>query len=149
MKIFWPLHIVGVVVWLGGLFWLCVARPKLEPDASAEMRSFWHGYLSRFFATASAAMVAIIASGVALVRLKFGGLAHMPPIHRANMAIGLPAIGLYAFVVAVLWRRFRAQVAQEDSARVAKTATQIKWVLTLVTVLGVAAAVLSAIGRYA
>lgn len=144
MIIAWPIHIVAVVVWLGGLFWLCVARPSLDNDA----QPLWQAYLARFFTAATVAIIAIIASGVALVQLKFGGFAHMPPVHRANMAFGLPAIGLYGFVVAVLWRRYRGAKSRDDRESAAKTMARIEGAIAVVTFLGLAAAILSAVGRY-
>jgi uncharacterized membrane protein len=149
MIIAWPLHIVAVIVWLGGLFWLSVtARPSAQHVDAAGTPQFWQGFLSRFFVPATIAIVVVVASGIAMVKLKFGGFAHMPHIHRANMAIGLPAIGLYVFLVTVLWRRYRRAGAGNDRHATASTAKQMSTVIAIIMALGVVASVVSAVGRY-
>jgi uncharacterized membrane protein len=87
MNIALPIHLVTVIVWLGGLFGLSVAfRPSTRDPQS----------VSRLFRWASISLALIVASGVALVQLRFGGYSGTPLVHRLNMAIGLPAIGAVA-----------------------------------------------------
>jgi uncharacterized membrane protein len=85
-----PVHIVATIVLLGGLFLLyAVVRPSIGTVDSRTALSLWHTMLSRFFVWAWISMALMLASGIAMVNLKFGGFSGMPTLHRWNMVIGL------------------------------------------------------------
>jgi len=91
MTFVFPLHIIATIVLLGGLFFASVVfgpiASGLDPETAS---SWWRPLMSRFFAWRGASLLLMLASGIAMVFLKFGGFSGVPTIHRANMAIGSP-----------------------------------------------------------
>ena len=64
------LHVMGVVVWVGGMFFAHMAlRPSVQSLAPPERLSLLAATLSRFMAWVAVAVVANHASGVAMMAL--------------------------------------------------------------------------------
>jgi uncharacterized membrane protein len=99
MTVAFPLHIIATIVLLGGLFFASVVfRPIASGLDIQTVSSLWQQMLSRFFTWGWASLLLILATGIAMVFLKFGGFSGVPMIHRANMVIGVPAIVLFGYV---------------------------------------------------
>ena len=99
MTFVFPLHIMATIVLLGGLFFASVVfRPIASGLDLQTASSLWQQMLSRVFAWGWASLLLILASGIAMMFLKFGGFCGVPMIHRANMVIGIPAIVLFGYV---------------------------------------------------
>jgi uncharacterized membrane protein len=142
-------HILAVIVWLGGMFFLTVVLGigASVPDRSAALSS-WERALSRFLPWGMLSLAIILATGVTLVFSVFGGYAHIPNIHRFNMVIGIPAIVLFVYLCVVPWRRLRRAAFAHDTATAEKTIGQAKMLLATILTLGLLAAFASAVGRY-
>lgn len=143
------IHILAVIVWLGGMFFLTVVLDTGAslPDRSAALSS-WERALSRFLPWGLLSLGMILATGVTLVFSVFGGYAHIPNIHRVNMLIGIPAIALFVYLCVLPWRRLRRAAFVHDTATVEKTMGQAKILLAIILTLGLLAAFTSAVGRY-
>lgn len=141
-------HILAVIVWLGGMFFLTVVlgTGASLPDGSAALS--WGRALSRFLPWGLLSLAIILATGVTLVFSVFGGYAHIPTIHRVNMVIGIPAIALFVYLCVVPWRRLRRAALADDTPAAEKTVRQAKMLLTTILTLGLLAAFTSAVGRY-
>jgi uncharacterized membrane protein len=139
-------HILAVIVWLGGMFFLTVVLGSGTnlPDRSAS----WERALSRFLPWGLLSLAIILATGVTLVFSVFGGYAHIPTIHRVNMVIGIPAIALFVYLCVVPWRRLRRATVAHDTGTTEKTIGQAKMLLATILALGLLAAFTSAVGRY-
>jgi uncharacterized membrane protein len=145
-----PVHIVAIIIWFGGLFLIAVVLgPTTRPLAQNARVALWHRLLSRFFLWGTLALVAIVASGIAIVQLRFGGFAHMPAVHRWNMLIGVPAIALYLYALLVRWTRCRSATDRNDSAEAEQRIARIRAVFGIVLGMGLVASIVSGAGRYA
>ena len=144
------IHILAVIIWLGGLFFLVVVLgPSAKSLDAAAAPSFWHRTLSHSLAWGWVSLVAIVGTGVALVFLVFGGYGgHVPNIHRVNMAIGIPAIALYGYTSLMPWRQFGHAARSNDRVVAAKKLHQVRTLLATILVLALSAAFMSALGRY-
>jgi uncharacterized membrane protein len=143
------IHIVAIVVWLGGLFLLSVVLPPTIRDLDTKLAmSVWSRILSGFLVWGSASLIVIVATGVVLVNLRFGGFSHMPIVHRWNMMIGLPAIALYAYLYLVVWRRYHRAMSCGDSQAAERSALAVRRVMGVILILGLGASVVSAAGHY-
>lgn len=149
MTVALSLHTLATIIWLGGLFFLCVVfQLAAQHYETAMALTLWHRVVSRFFVWAWISLVVILVSGVAMVFLKFGGFSGVPSIHRVNMAIGIPAILLYVYLYFIPWRRFRRAMLS-GQWRVAKDNNrQARIIMTLILALGIIASVVSLGGRY-
>jgi len=149
MTIVFPVHIVATIVLLGGLFFASVVFRPIASGLDIQTASaLWHQTLSRFFAWGWASLLLILASGIAMVFLKFGGFSGVPIIHRANMAIGIPAIALFGYVFFGPWRAYRRTIARRDWTAAQTEIRRVRVLIGIILGLGFVASVVSAVGRY-
>ena len=92
------LHVAGVVVWVGGMFFAYVC---LRPEAASQLEPpprlrLWRGVLARFFTWVWVAVAAVLASGLALL-LRIG-FAAAPLYQHLMFLMGLVMIAIYVFV---------------------------------------------------
>jgi uncharacterized membrane protein len=147
MIVVFPIHLVAIIVWLGGLFALMVVlSPATRAMDSVAHASLWHRALSRFFVWGSISLGIIVATGIALVHLRFAG--QPPLIHRVNMFIGVPAIALFVYVLLGPYRSCRRAIADRDWKAAEHSVSRIRVLLALVLLLGMVSSVVSAVGRY-
>ena len=139
-----PLHIVAMIVWLGGLVAVVLLAYEIAPESRA---LWWFRSLKRLFLFATPALATVLATGIALVQLRFGGFSKLPPLHRWNMLLGAPAIALYLQTYVVSWRSLRRAVAANDWNRANRDASAVHVRFGFIVALGVAAAVVSSVGR--
>src|SRR6185312_10780173 len=123
-------HILSVVVWVGGMFFaLIVLRPASGPLEPGPRLELWARTLGRFFAWVIAAIVAILASGYAMVFSQFGGFAGLP-IYFAP------------------FRRLRIAVSRRDYAAAGRQLGQIRWLVTAGLTLGLVTIAIASGGPY-
>ena len=108
------LHVVGVVIWVGGMFFAHMAlRPAVQALQPAERLTLLSATLTRFVAWVGVAAVAILGSGVAMMTM-LGGLDAANRWIAAMAVAGIVMIAIYLWLVAVPFRRLRAAVAASD-----------------------------------
>jgi len=141
------LHLMGVVVWIGGMFF---AHFALRPSAQAlppEVRlPLLAATLSRFFGWVAAAVVAILASGVVLSEAMGGFRATGASIHLMT-AIGLVMALVYAYIVVAPHRALKAAVAASRWQAAAPAMTTIRRLVGLNLALGVVAIAVAVLGK--
>jgi len=148
MAVALAVHILATTIFLGGLF---LSRVVLKPgNRVPELRSeygLWQGILARYFPWAWISVVLIIASGISMVFLKFGGPSGIPALHRANMVIGIPAILLFVYLLFGPWQRFRRS-GSKDWFDAEPTMRRVRLIMTVILTLGLISSAVSAAGRY-
>jgi uncharacterized membrane protein len=148
MTVVFPLHIVATIVLLGGLFFASVVFRPIARDMDIETASsLWQQMLSRFFAWGWVSLLLILATGIGMVFLKFGG-SGVPMIHRGNMVIGIPAIVLFGYLFFGPWQRYRRTMLRRDWNAAEKEIRRVRVVMGIILVLSLVASVVSAVGRY-
>ena len=76
MALLITLHVLAVVVWVGGMFFAyMVLRPSTGPLPTEARLALWHRVFRRFFPLVWASIVALLASGYGMMVLYFGGFA--------------------------------------------------------------------------
>ena len=148
MSLAFTLHILAVIVWLGGLFLCVVSLPGTRDLDAGIAMSLWHRTLSRFFAWAWVSLLLILATGMGMVFLKFGGFADIPILHQVNRAIGIPAIALQGYLYFGPWRQFRRAMSRHDLTNAQKDIARVRVVMAVILTLGLVATAVSAAGRY-
>jgi uncharacterized membrane protein len=149
MTVVFPLHILAIIVFLGGLFFASVVFQPLTRGLDSETASsLWQPTLSRFFAWGWVSLLLILATGIGMVFLKFGGYSGAPMIHRGNMAIGIPAMALFVYVFFGPWQQYRRTTLRRDWTAAQKAITRVQVVMRIILVLGLIASAVSAVGRY-
>jgi uncharacterized membrane protein len=142
-------HVLAAVIWVGGMFFAYVVlRPGIGPLEPAVRLPLWYRVLSRFFPWVWLSIAVLLASGFAMVFLGFGGFATVGAYIRTMMALGIVMMVIYTYLYFVPWQRFRRAVSTADWPAAHQHIGQIRLLVGLNLVLGLATAVIGASGRY-
>ncbi|MEW6415472.1 MAG: CopD family protein [Pseudomonadota bacterium] len=114
MQIAYLLHVLGVVVWVGGMFFAYMAlRPVaasvLEPP---QRLTLWAGVFGRFFPWVWVSVAMILATGLYLLMLMGGSGA--PHYALAMLALGVVMMAIFAHVFFAPYGRLKRAVAAQD-----------------------------------
>ena len=108
------LHLLSVVVWVGGMFFAYMAlRPVaasvLEPP---QRLTLWAGVFGKFFPWVWVAVALILATGLHML-MKLGGAA-APHYMLTMLALGVAMMAIFAHVFFAPYGRLRRAVAAQD-----------------------------------
>ncbi len=137
MKIAVFFHVLGVVVWVGGMFFAYMAlRPAaallLEPP---QRLALWQETLRRFFNWVWLAVVFVLASGLWMFFL-IGGFAGAPVHVHVMLLLGLTMMGVFVHVFFGPFRRLSTHVASKDWKAAGAALNQIRQRVALNLLLG-------------
>ena len=131
------LHLLGVVVWVGGMFFAYAAlRPAAAALAPPVRLPLMAAAMTRFVAWVAAAIGAIVASGLAMVAM-LGGFETVGKYVHVMAGIALAMIGVYVYLAAVPLRELRAGVAVSDWPRAGSAMQRIRHLVAVNLVLGI------------
>jgi uncharacterized membrane protein len=144
------LHLLAVVVWVGGMFFAYMAlRPVaatlLEPPLRLPL---WSQTFARFFPWVWAAVILLPLSGYWMIFSVFGGFHSLALYIHVMQGIGWLMIAIFLHVVFAPYRRLKAAVAAGDFAAAGKHLGQIRKLIGLNLLLGLALTVVASSGRY-
>ena len=142
------LHVLGVVVWVGGMFLMHVAvRPSavalLQPPQRLPLLA---SVLQRFFFWVGIAIVAVLASGVAMI-LGAGGFRNAHLSVHVMAAIGLAMMAIFLHIRLAPYKRLQAAVVSSDWPLAAQRLDQVRQLVTTNLVLGIITIAVATIGR--
>jgi uncharacterized membrane protein len=108
------LHVLSVVVWVGGMFFAYMAlRPVaasvLEPP---QRLTLWSGVFGKFFPWVWASVALILASGLHML-MAFGGAA-APHYVFTMLVLGVAMMAIFAHVFFAPYGRLKRAVAAQD-----------------------------------
>lgn len=108
------LHLAGVIVWVGGMFFahFCLRPVATEMLPPPQRLPLMAAVLGRFFKAVALAIAAILASGLAI--MLSAGFAASPLHWHLMMAIGLAMTVIFAIIAGIHYRRLHAAVASQD-----------------------------------
>ena len=142
-------HILGAIVWVGGMFFAYVVlRPvagRMEPGPRLAL---WREVFARFFPWVWASVVGLLASGYGMLFLGLGGFAAAGVHVHAMQAIGLIMTALFLHLYFAPWRRLRRALDQGDQAMAARQLGQVRTIVLVNLTLGLITAAIGASGRF-
>ncbi len=149
MGIYLALHVLSVVVWVGGMFfaWMVlrpVAAGQLEPPLRLKL---WRGVFERFFPWVWAGILLIIASGTMMI-IETGGLAATTPSVRAMITLGTVMMLIFFHVYFAPFRRIRRCLDAEDYPAAGQQLATIRKLVGFNTLLGVITIAVATAGKY-
>lgn len=114
MTFFKLFHLLGVLIWVGGMFFAYVVlRPAavdiLQPP---ERLRLWDNVFRRFFGVVWGAVGVILGSGLYMI-YQYGGMAHVPHHVHIMLLLGLVMVGVYVYVFFACYVPFNMHVAKE------------------------------------
>jgi uncharacterized membrane protein len=144
------LHVLAVVIWVGGMFfaYVClrpVAASQLEPPARLTL---WAGVFGRFFPWVWAGIALILATGFWMIFAVFGGMGGVGLYVHAMLGLGLVMMAIFLHVFFAPYGRLKRAVAAEDWPAGAKALGQIRMLVGTNTLIGVATIAIASGGRY-
>ena len=143
------LHVLSAVVWVGGMFFALLAlRPAAGPLDPGPRLELWRRVLARFFAWVIAAIVLLLASGYTMVFTVFGGFGGIGPHVQIMQGLGIIMMLLFFHLYFAPWRRFRTALVRQDPPTAARQLDQIRWIVVVNLVLGLATVVIGSSGRF-
>lgn len=127
------LHVLGVVVWIGGSFFAFVALPA--PSASENHLTLWQAGFRRFFPLVWCSVVVVFVSGEWLARGWLAGLDGPLYVHMM-FAIGVLLMLLFAHLYFAPYRRLRQLAAIGDETGAVLQLRQIRMTLGMIGMAG-------------
>lgn len=149
MAVLIALHVLAVVVWVGGMFFAyMVLRQSAGPLQSEARLTLWHRVFRRFFPWVWASIVVLLASGYAMIFMFFGGFAGAGLYIHVMQLTGLVMMALFLHLFFVPWRGFSDAVEGKDFPEAAERLGQIRRVVAVNLALGLLTIVVGASGRF-
>ena len=140
------LHVLSVVIWVGGMFFAYMAlRPiaaeRLEPP---QRLNLWEGVFGRFFPWVWASVALILLSGLYMMA-QLG----KPPVYVMLMfVLGVVMMLLFAHVFFAPFKRLKRAVAAQDWKAGGAALGQIRKLIAINLTLGVLTVTVATLGAY-
>jgi uncharacterized membrane protein len=150
MSIALLLHVLSVVVWVGGMFFAyMVLRPvaAIQLDPPQRLR-LWVGVFSQFFPWVFLAVGLILATGLLMLINGFGGIASASGDLQLMMGTGIVMMLIFLHVYFAPFQRLKRAVAAEDWAAGRRHLARMRVLIGINLLLGLATVVIAAGGRY-
>jgi uncharacterized membrane protein len=149
MSVLVALHVLAALVWVGGMFFAHqVLRPSVGPLEPPMRLGLWRRVFDRFFAWVWVSVALLLATGVAMIVIEYGGFDNASLYVSVMMAVGVVMMLLFAHLYFAPWRRLQRALDGGDAPAAARNLDQIRRVVTINLVLGLATAVVGASGRF-
>jgi len=147
MRIALWLHLLGTVIWVGGMFFAHVAlRPaatQLPPPVRLPLMA---ATLTAFFRWVAAAVVAIVVTGFLMIAW-IGGFARVGAHIHAMTALGLLMASVFGYVIAVPFPRLRSAVGSGTWQAAGEALTQVRRLVGFNLLLGLVTVTVAVLGR--
>ena len=143
------IHLVAAVFWVGGMaFAYTILRPAAGPLDPPVRLPLWRRVFEGFLPWVGVSILALLATGFAMIFLMFGGFPTAPIYVHIMMTIGIIMMLLYLHLLFAPWRRFRAALDSSALPGAAKSLNQIRVIVAINLLLGVVTIVVGGTGRY-
>jgi uncharacterized membrane protein len=143
------LHILGAVVWVGGMFaaYLCLrpAAGALDPPLRLKL---WRGFFAKFLPWVWVAILLLLAGGYWMVVMTFGGFARLPLYINLMQGLGWVMIALFLWLFHGPWLKFKRAVDASDWTTAAANLNRIRQIIAVNLPLGLLVVIVGASGRF-
>jgi uncharacterized membrane protein len=143
------LHLLGAVVWVGGMFaaYVCLrpAAGALEPP---QRLALWRRFFAKFFPWVWVSILLLLASGYWMLLTTFGGFKGAPLYINLMQTIGLVMIALYVWLFHGPWLKFKRAVDAQDWPSAAAQLSRIRQIIMINLPLGLIVVIIGGTGRY-
>ena len=141
------LHVLSVVVWVGGMFFAYMAlRPVaagvLEPP---QRLTLWAGVFDKFFPWVWVSVVLILLTGLHMLMV-FGGMAS-PLYALAMLGLGVAMMAIFAHVFFSPYKKLKRAVGEQDWKAGGAALAQIRMLIGINLSLGLLTIAVVFIGR--
>lgn len=144
------LHIIGTVIWVGGMFFAyMVVRPAvLQLLEFPQQLKFWRTIFSRFFPWVWFSVTIILGSGLHMVS-EMGGFSKLPFYVNLMFALGVMMTLIFLYVFFTAYRKLKYYVALEEWESAGIALVQIRVLIGLNLILGLVTIAIAVLGSSA
>lgn len=145
------LHLLAVVIWVGGMFfaWMCLrpaAASLLEPPVRLQL---WVGVFERFFPWVWAAVPVILGTGLWLIRASYDSFGDAPLFVHLMLGLGVVMMLLFMHVFFAPYRRLRMAVMTQNWPEGGRNLGMIRKLVGINMLLGLITILVASGGHYA
>ena len=143
------IHLLSAVVWVGGMFFaLIVLRPAVGPMDPAARLALWRRVFARFFPVVGIAVLALLATGHAMILVELGGFAAIGLSVHLMEGTGVLMAVLYAVLLLGPYRAFLKALDAGALPAAGRAIERIRWIIAVNLALGVLTLAIATTGRY-
>lgn len=144
------LHVLSVVVWVGGMFFAYVV---LRPEAASQLEpparlALWAGVFRRFFPWVFVAIGLILITGFWIIFSVYGGFAALGLHIHLMLGIGSVMMLIFFHMYFVPFKRLKQAVAVTDWQAGGRQLAQIRVLVGINLLLGLVTVAIAAGGRF-
>lgn len=149
MPVLVALHALAAVIWVGGMFFAyAVLRPSAGPLETPARLALWRRVFGRFFPWVWLSIAVLLASGYAMLFIRFGGFAGVPLHVNVMQATGILMMLLFFHLFFAPWRRFSRAVEAGTLPDAGAALGRIRRIVAINLVLGLLTVAVGAGGRF-
>lgn len=138
-------HLLGLTLWVGGMFFAHMAlRPALAVLQPEQRLRLMAAVLGNFFTWVWIAIALLLGSGLHMMALL--GAGHLPPYVHAMTGIGVLMMLIFAHIFFAPFRRLKLAAAQQDWDRAARALGQVRLLVSINLGLGLLTIAIGALG---
>lgn len=143
------LHILAVVLWVGGMFFAYMAlRPVAAEQLEPPVRlTLWVGVFGKFFPWVWASIIAILVTGYWIIFSVLGGFANIGMYIHLMMGTGIVMMLIFFHVFFAPYKRLKAAVASQDWPAGGKALGQIRILVGTNTIIGLLTIAIATAGK--
>ncbi len=143
------LHVLAVVVWVGGMFFAYMAlRPAAATMEPPQRLPLWSRTFARFFPWVWVAVLILPLTGYWMIFAVFGGFKHIGLYIHLMQGIGIVMIMIYLHVFFAPYRRLKEALMGNDFTEGARRLGQIRQLIGWNLLLGLSTIVIAVFGKH-
>jgi uncharacterized membrane protein len=150
MSIALSLHVLGITIWVGGMFFAYMAlRPAAASTLEPPQRlPLWRETFARFFPWVWLSIILILASGYFIIFNLLGGFANTPVFVHIMHGLGLLMMLIFFHVFFAPYGRLKKAVAAQKWPEGGKALAQIRVLIAINLTLGLVTIITAIAGKY-
>lgn len=150
LSIYSLLHVIAVVIWVGGMFFAYnflrpAAAESLEPPARLTL---WVGVFTKFFPYVWASVIILPLTGYLMIFSIWDSIANAPLYVHIMNGLGISMILIYMHVYFSPFKRLKLAVAEQRWPDGGKALAQIRILVAVNTALGILVIAVASGGRF-
>jgi uncharacterized membrane protein len=142
------LHLLAVIIWVGGMFFAYMAlRPAagfLEPSARLTL---WSLTFKRFFPWVWASIITLLVTGLGIIK-QMGGMGEVGPHVHIMLLLGIIMMLMFMHVFFAPHKKLAGAVKAQDWETGAKALNQIRLLISINLLLGLVTTVVGSAGQF-
>jgi len=150
MSIAISLHLLAVIVWVGGMFF---AHQALRPVAASQLEPptrlpLWSGVFARFFPWVWLSIILLLTTGFWMTFELYGSLANSRSNIHIMMGLGIIMVMVFMYVFFMPYKGLNRFIEKNDFPSAAGELAKIRKAVGFNLILGLVVSVVAAGGRY-